>query len=1198
MDQTISLLLFLVIIIVVVIAVLALTNRIIFKMAVRNFTRRKAQSIIVIAGLMIGTAIISSALVVSDTMTNTFEVDVYRSLGEVDEEIWGTETWTTVTYFKYFSESIYHSLSENLSTVPEIEAIAPVISDTGAVFDFNTLLGEPSTALLGLDSEILRNTVFGDLDGHGFYPDSLGQGEVAINSRLADEMEASIGDTIQLSYGAKDPSNPMGTTFERDNFTVAKIINEKDLYGKANYNQRKTIFFELDTLQDLLNRPNEINKIWISNKGDYRGGESYTSKVNKTIEEELDKAVGIDDAGFSLENYNGVLVLTNTQGIFPLKQADILLEMAKTYNGNISKGLMIPTLTVDGIPTNGLMVMGGESEEEDFQELDIRPDTIYLIQQQATILGITNNTNITVTTLSLDGTIRTTPLHAIILPSDFEEPIPEEMSSITMGFVNFTTSQEMLHGGVFEEMASVVVVSGLDNSTLDLIRNSTIAQMNDDFGSKELNLEVHEVKAENLETARIGGESLGTLFMIFGMFSIIAGIVLIINIFVMLGEERKSEMGMARAVGMKGKHLVRMYIFEGSLYAFVAAIVGAFLGLFFGWLLILAFEFIFSSIEEFAEGSFTIPFYFTWTSVFVAFCLGLFITFITIIFASTRISKLNIIRAIRRIPEPRPERAKRRVIIAGVILIVLGFLFVNLSFATSLGGYYLAGVPMIILGLALIVHKWTSIRAAMTGAGLAILVFMYQPYDLPYTSDWDFSGLDSFVFSGVFSVLAAVLVVMFNSHVLLVILQKIFGRGKSTRAVLKTAISYPMDSKFKTGMTLGMFALIIFTVTVIAMIAAMQASQSDIMLEQQSGGYDVIGITNPRTPFVNLTVDTLPSGLDNKIDELETISQTIVTVVDYDEKEADVPVYGPPTDVEKIERYQLLGASDSFLSNNGYTLQDRDEKYDTDTEAWKALDENSSYCIVDGTRLAFSGIIVGDPSQDMGGVYIGGKIIITDIGGQNRTRELTVIGIMDQMFFFNGIIVKKDIVKNEYGGVDSVFVVKLKPGEDADSVAKEFEKSYLELGLQTFDMKGIINTILSLANNIMYLMEGFLGIGLLVGIAGIGIISYRNVIERRQQIGMLRAIGFKKSMVTKSFLIETSFITILAILIGIILGIGIGWQIYDDSEFRESGAGFIIPWGNLLAISIIAYIATLIFTFYPSIKAAKVPPAEALRYIE
>jgi putative ABC transport system permease protein len=850
---------------------------------------------------------------------------------------------------------------------------------------------------------------------------------------------------------------------------------------------------------------------------------------------------------------------------------------------------------VNGDPLDDSMIIGGESEDVAFQNLHLEPGTLHFDYQKAMDLNITNNTDISVTIMGLDGNTRTSQFHVIILPPAFISPIPDPTGSI-IGYVDFETGQNMLHGGIYEDMVSVVAISGLDNSTLNTIRTSTIEKMNNDYGASELNIEVHNVKADNLEVARESGESIGTLFMIFGMFSIIAGIVLIINIFVMLGEERKSEMGMARAVGMKGNHLVRMYIFEGSLYAFVAAVVGAFLGLFFGWLLIQAFEFIFSSVEEFGAGSFNIPFYFTWTSVFVAFCLGLFITFITIIFASTRISKLNIIRAIRRIPEPKPERAQRRVVIGGVILIVL--VLVNISFSTELGGYYLAGVPMIFLGLALIVHLWTSIRAAMTAAGLAILVFMFVPFDQPWTTDWDFTGLDSFVFSGVFSVLAAIIVVMFNSNILLVALQKIFGSGKSTRAVLKTAISYPMDSKFKTGMTLGMFSLIIFTVTVIAMIAAMQGAQSETILEQQSGDYDIIGFANPTTPFENMSMETLPSGLDNKVEQFEIISQQEVFILDYDETKPDRAAYGPRTDTGKIEEYNILGASDSFLLNNGFTLMERDERYESDTECWEALAENSSYCIVDGTKLGFSGIVVGGPPQDLGGVFIGSNITITDKGGLNRTRQLTVIGIMDQMFFFTGIVMKKDVVDHEYGGIDSMILVRLNPGEDADPVAKEFEVNYLDRGLQTFDLKGIINTILSLTNNIMYLMQGFLGIGLLVGIAGIGIISYRNVVERRQQIGMLRAIGFKKRMVTKSFLIETSFVTILAIIIGILLGIGIGWQIYEESGFSDTGIAFKIPWLNLLAISIIAYIATLIFTFYPAIKAARVAPAEALRYIE
>jgi putative ABC transport system permease protein len=844
-----------------------------------------------------------------------------------------------------------------------------VIADLGTVFDTSTLLGDPDVVLLGLDSQILRETSFGDLDGEAFYPDMLDENETAINTRLADEIDASVGDTIVLSYREKNLAYTDGFKNETRNLTITKIINEKDLWGKANYNQRKTIFFEMDYLQSLLNRSGEINHIWISNDGDYRGGESVTKKVNQTIELELNKAVKEDNA--------------------------------------------------------------------------------------------------------------------------------------------------------------------LSNKTLVLV--------------------VNNVKADNLKMARENGETIGIMFMIFGTFSIIAGIVLIINIFVMLGEERKSEMGMARAVGMKSKHLVRMYLFEGSIYAFLAAVVGGLLGLGLGRALIFSFNFIFSALErEVGGGTVDIPFYFEWDSVILAMCFGLIITFITIFFISTRITKLNIIRAIRHIPEPKKPRAEKKFLIMGGLLSFLGIIFTYYAFSTLIGSAWMLGYPLLVLGLSLIAHKWVSIRASMTVAGLAIIIMFLQPFALPIISEMDFTGVEGFVLSGVFLVLAGVFIVMFNSNILLLTLQKTIGRG--------------------------------------------QASIGDNMLREQSGGYDIMGRA-ALTPFQNLTSDNLPPELSNiDIEELETISLIKVDLIDYDRRQAQGTEYGPPTSTGVATKYDLLGVSPEFMANNDFTLESRDANFTSDRDAWLALNEDNSFCIVDGNRLEGGGIQVGPPIEQ-GGAYVGGTITISE-KDKNGNRTLKVIGIMDQSLFFSGIIVDKETVRNDYDGSDKMVVIKLGPDEDADFVAKEFEKAYLGIGLQTFDLKGIIDVILDLMNNMMYLMEGFLGIGLLIGIAGIGIISYRNVIERRQQIGMLRAIGFRKRMITKAFLIETSFITILAMLIGIMLGIGIGWNIYRDSGYADEGVSFVVPWGNLLVIAIIAYIATLIFTFYPSIKAAKVPPAEALRYIE
>ena len=68
------------------------------------------------------------------------------------------------------------------------------------------------------------------------------------------------------------------------------------------------------------------------------------------------------------------------------------------------------------------------------------------------------------------------------------------------------------------------------------------------------------------------------------------------------------------------------------------------------------------------------------------------------------------------------------------------------------------------------------------------------------------------------------------------------------------------------------------------------------------------------------------------------------------------------------------------------------------------------------------------------------------------------------------------------------------------------------------------------------LIQGFMGLGLVVGVAALGVISARAVVERRQQIGVLRAIGFRRGMVQAVFLIESSFIALTSIVAGTVLG--------------------------------------------------------------
>ena len=109
------------------------------------------------------------------------------------------------------------------------------------------------------------------------------------------------------------------------------------------------------------------------------------------------------------------------------------------------------------------------------------------------------------------------------------------------------------------------------------------------------------VKADSLDDAELIASVFTTLFLFMGSFSVAAGILLIFLIFAMLAEERKPEMGIARAVGMQRNDLIQMFISEGMVYNLGAAVVGVVLGLLF------ALGFIAASIRDSRASDSSLP---------------------------------------------------------------------------------------------------------------------------------------------------------------------------------------------------------------------------------------------------------------------------------------------------------------------------------------------------------------------------------------------------------------------------------------------------------------------------------------------------------------------------------------------------------------------------------------------------------------
>ncbi len=771
--------------------------------------------------------------------------------------------------------------------------------------------------------------------------------------------------------------------------------------------------------------------------------------------------------------------------------------------------------------------------------------------------------------------------------------------------------------------------------------------------------EVNSIKKDALDDADEGGAQFSTIFLVFGSFSIIAGILLIFLIFVMLAAERKQELGIARAVGTQRGHIIRLFTFEGILYALIASAVGAGLGLLVSWG---GMELLNSAFKEMG---FKIVFDFTSSGLTISYLMGVLFTLLIVVISAWRVSNLNIICAIKDIPEPPntdeesiwslvkriysfrllwgflPVSAWTRFkLLWGFIPIywtswelytlesklfirlipfefpIFGCLLIIFGIQATQWGPYSIGVSLAIIGLCMLMRKWPfrmPDRPAFTLAGILLVVFWLSPVEWHPKGEEMGAGFEMFILTGVMLVMGSVWVVMYNSDLLLKAIMFIFGRMRSITPMIKTAVSYPMASRFRTGMAVSMFALIIFT---LVYMSSMTASFRDVIndTDRVAGSFHIrANVVNPISNIETALDESGRIGADS-FTAIASFNGLRVNMRDASGQIEEDPVSNESsnndaTEKEWVDLY-LEGANAGYTENVTYSFETMTAEYSSKEEVWNALVENPSLAVV-STALA--------PTQfaQMGGaefdLVIGeGEFVIEDdimpdnifVEVQNpstlEVHKLRVIGVVDMMAGpYAGLVTTSQATLNTVSGLPVLptsyrFQVAPENVENVPELSTTLEKQFKENGMNTEVMADEVKDYARINEMFMNLMMAFMGLGLIVGIAALGVIAARSVVERRQQIGMLRAIGFQQGMIQFSFLLESSFVALLGIGLGVGLGAITAFLFMDDAGIE--GMKAVLPWTQIAMIMALAYVASLITTFLPAYRAARIYPAEALRY--
>ena len=226
----------------------------------------------------------------------------------------------------------------------------------------------------------------------------------------------------------------------------------------------------------------------------------------------------------------------------------------------------------------------------------------------------------------------------------------------------------------------------------------------------------------------------------------------------------------------------------------------------------------------------------------------------------------------------------------------------------------------------------------------------------------------------------------------------------------------------------------------------------------------------------------------------------------------------------------------------------------------------------------------------------------TDLRGSGVTK-LTVIGLVDnpdgrRYGLLGSAATFAPIERGLPPFGNQYYYFTVRPGTDAHATSLALGSALLDHGFETTVLQDVLLDVNGPRVFISRIIVGLVGLTLLVGMAALAVTGSRAVVERRQQIGMLRALGFRREHVQAIFLIESLLVGVAGTAIGLALGLILCRNVFavDFFERFQSGLTLVVPWGELAAICAAAIVASALAAALPAWQAGRVAPADALRY--
>lgn len=1184
-------------ILILAIAIIAIRNRFLIKLSLRNIPRRRTQSILIIVGLMLSSTIVAASLAIGDTITGSIRNAVLEGIGDTDIRI-SKPAFGVLDDPKITAEEI-EEIAVNLYSDPRVDGIMPISTETAPVLNQRTRLTEARAVVRGYnvngalgnfkpqaqggpgaDSRLSPFELKPSVDGDEIDFGSLADDEVLINENLGNKLEAQPGDVLTIV-------TPSG----RQDFRLRAVMQKG---GMAANDMR--VLLPLSS----------YDRIYENDSGTAELVEISLDLDNYDLETESDDIV----EDLSLEFTDAELAAELHAGMKPFRDT-IVSEIRKYID--------------DKSGTNELNSGQEEDLNEFIAELEREEPTErfrVLLARDAFLglfFGILGDADLGVASEALPQLAFAIGQLERLSVSDYKvflTGIAEQVGNLFFTFFTFFGSFSVIVGLLLIFLIFVLLAS-------ERQQEMGIARA---VGTKRGHL-VQMFTFEGLAYA-IGAAAVGTAIGI-----AVSRILVVI---------------MANAFGTADDETFSIQFTVTGYSVLTAFSIGLILTL--ATVIFSAYRVSKLNIvvairnlpEEFVAST-TKPILRRILEL-VFWIFGPVYTLVSLIQAVRRhedvgvaILKLvstllvigwviGLIAAFFRIFAPYFKQGWPYALI-GVALTALGFL--NGSAWQAYIGASVAVYGFTMLALAIMVRigvrEAIASRICYTVAGVLILVMWALPqrYTDFITEELN-ANVEMFIFAGFFMVASSVWIIMYNSDVIVRGLQATLGRFTAVRPIMKPAVAYAVANRFRTGLTVSMFALVIF---VLMSFSILNQSFSGLLQtpENVTGGFDVRANIDDDLPIEDIEAD-IDASPDLELGDFELIvGQSDIELAgrQVDGEEArflELRVRGTEPEYFRATKLKITAADAAYLPDNT-DLSDEDERA---RAVWDALAEDPSLVAISSEHAIDFEVIGPDPTEglmkledvDFGesGYEFQAKeieIVSGADGDGSTTVKRTVIAVIDDLAEslegesdggpapgFQGIYTDHQIFSelSDEPVPFTIYRMNVAEGVDPTRVASTLQTVFLDNSMLAVDTEEELSTAVAQNEQFSLLFQGFMGLGLVVGVAALGVLSLRAVNERRMQIAIMRCIGYRARMIRIQFIMESIFITVIGTGLGMGLGALISWSFLDDISGANQGLTFDIPWGSILVVVAITVIAALITTYVPARQASQVYPAEALRY--